>query len=176
MQFFKILVFLISLPVAGSALSAEAPKANVHQIMLTKVNPQSLAFWDITNNAMDDRGDVAASKLKAADWVRLLTIGKALEEAGRLLATTSGVRAAAPGAKLQDEGSAGGSKVADVQRYLDAKPAVFRTHALALQKTGADVVAAAERRDVKQLSALSGRLDEVCEDCHAIFWYPNQKR
>ena len=45
-----------------------------------------------------------------------------------------------------------------------------------IQKTGAGVIAAARKHDVKQLSTLAGSLDEVCESCHVVFWYPNQKR
>jgi hypothetical protein len=61
-----------------------------------------------------------------------------------------------------------------VQRYLNAKPAEFRKHALELQKTGAGIVEAATKRDGKKLAALSDSLDEVCESCHTIFWYPQQ--
>lgn len=156
----------------GAALAADAPKANLQQTMVTKVNPQGLALWEITNGAMDGRGDLSASKLTAADWAKLLVIGKGLEDGGRILATRSGVMAALPGAKLQDEANQGAAKAADVQRYLDAKPAEFRSHALELQKTGASVIEAATKHDVKKLSVLAGSLDEVCENCHITFWYP----
>lgn len=161
--------------IAGGALAADAAKANLQLVMLTKVNPQGLAFWDITNNAQGDDGNVDVRKLKASDWARLVEIGKALEEGGRTMATSNGIIAAAPGAKLQDEGP-GSSTAADVQRFVDAQPAVFRARAQALQKTGTTIVAAATRKDGKQLAELAGSLDEICEKCHVTFWYPQQKR
>jgi hypothetical protein len=167
---------IASVVVVGTVLGADAPKANLQLAMLTKVNPQGLALWEITNAALGGDGEVVASKVTAAQWARLLEIGKGLEEGGRTLATGNGVIAAPPGAKLQDEGNEGASTAADVQRYLDAKPAVFREHALKLQQTGAGVVAAATKHDAKRLSDLSSSLDEVCEACHVIFWYPQQKR
>ena len=161
--------------VVGSTLAADAaPKANLQLTMLTKVNPQALALWDIGNDAQDDNGNIDAKKIKAATWTNLVEIGKAIEEGGRTLATSNGVIAAAPGAKLQDEAGPGSSKAADVQRYLDAKPADFRKYALELQKTGGDIVAAATKHDGKKLSEISNALDEVCENCHMEFWYPQQ--
>lgn len=173
MKFFAQAACVASLTIFGTALAADATKPVVQVLMQSKVNPMGLALWDITNPAIGADGNLDPKKISAANWARLLEIGKALEEAGRTLATSGGVLAALPGAKLQDEGTAAGaSKAADVQRYLDAKPAVFRTHALALQKTGASVVTAATKKDLKILSDVSNGLDEVCEKCHVIFWYP----
>lgn len=158
----------------GIAVGAEAAKANLQVTMLTQVNPQALALWDLTNDAQDDKGDIDARKIKPETWARLLEIGKSLEAAGRTLSTNERVLAAAPGAKLQDQDAPGSSKAADVQRYLDAKPAEFRKHATDLQRTGASIVAAVTRKDGKLLTEMSNSLDQVCEDCHMQFWYPQQ--
>jgi len=165
-------VFLAALLARGSALGTDAPRANVQLTMLTMVNPQALALWDITNNSQDEAGNLDARKIKAASWSKLLEIGKALEKGGRTLATSSGVIAALPGAKLQDEDNTGTSKAVEVQRYLDAKPAEFRKHAQELQKTGSDTIEAATKHDTKKLAELSDSLNEVCEDCHKVFWHP----
>ena len=127
---------LAGLLVVGSALGADAPKTNLQLTMLTKVNPQGLALWDITNKSQDDNGNLDGRKLTPASWAQLLEIGKALKEGGKALATSSGVIVALPGAKLQDEGNTGASKAADVQRYVDAKPAEFREHAQELTEDG----------------------------------------
>jgi len=160
--------------VAATALAADAPKANLQVTMLTQVNPQATALWDLTNDAQDDNGNIDPKKIKPETWAKLLEIGKSIEEGGRTLATSNGVIAAPPGAKLQDEAGPGASKAADVQRYLDAKPAEFKKHATALQNTGAGIVAAVTKKDGKKLTALSNSLDEVCENCHVVFWYPQQ--
>lgn len=160
---------------AGIAMAANAPEANLQVTMLTKVNPQATALWDLTNDAQDNEGNIDPKKIDSATWAKLLEAGKALEEGGRTLATTGRVIAASPGAKLQDESGPGASKAADVQRYLDAKPEEFRKQAMALQKTGADIVAAIGKRDGKKLTESSNSLDQVCEDCHKVFWYPQQK-
>lgn len=176
MKAFRTTAFVAALVFVGAVLGADAPKANLQLIMLAKVNPQGLALWDITNDAIGDDGDVDGKKITAAQWARLLEIGKSLEDAGRALATSNGIVAAPPGAKLQDEGNGQGSSAADVQRFVDAKPAVFRSQSLELQKTGAAIVASATKRDAKRLGDVANSLDQVCENCHVLFWYPNQKK
>jgi hypothetical protein len=163
------------LMIASPVIADEAPKVNLQLTMLTKVNPQGLALWDITNNAQDDKGNLDPKKLTAEKWTKLVEIGASLEQAGKMLATSKGIMAAAPGIKLQDE-SPDSPKAADVQRHIDAQPNVFRQRALELQKTGADVVIAAKAHDAKKLSDLSDSLDSVCETCHQTFWYPQQKQ
>lgn len=162
------------LAIASSAIADEVAKVNLQTTMQTKVNPQGLALWAITNNAQDDKGDFDPKKLTAEKWAKLLEIGASLEQAGKTLATAKGVMAAAPGTKLQDE-NADSPKAVDVQRHLDAQPDLFRQRALELQKTGANVVAAAKTRDAKKLADLSDSLDGVCEGCHQTFWYPQKK-
>jgi hypothetical protein len=54
---FKSAVFVSVAAVLGNALSADEPKANLQQTMLTRVNPQALALWDITNKSQDAAGN-----------------------------------------------------------------------------------------------------------------------
>jgi hypothetical protein len=175
MKSFSAMSCVAGLAFGGLVLAADAPKANLNKAMVTQVNPQGLALWEITNGAIDENGDLAASKLTAANWAKLLQIGSALQRAGQSLAASHGITAALPGTKLQDEGNPGSATAADVQRYLDAQPEEFRKHALDLKKTGDEVVQAARKHDVKQLAGIAEALDGVCESCHLIFWYPKPK-
>jgi cytochrome c556 len=33
---------------------------------------------------------------------------------------------------------------------------------------------AADKRDVAAITDVGGTLDEVCESCHKLFWYPDE--
>jgi hypothetical protein len=176
MNHYKNATFLALLACTGIVLGADAPEANLQVTMLTQVNPQGLALWDITNAAQDADGNFDGSKVTAATWARIAEIGAALEQGGHTLAANGRIIAAPAGAKLQDEDTPGASKAPDVQRHLDAKPAVFRSHALELQKTGTAVAAAAKKHDAKAIGELANSLDGVCEGCHLAFWYPSQKK
>jgi hypothetical protein len=176
MNTFTRTMFLSVLLTTFVANATDLPKTNLHWTMLTKVNPNGLALWDITNNATGNDGLIDAKLVKTEDWARLVEIGKALEEGGKALSSSAGVVVAAPGSKLQDEDNPGASTAADVQRYLDARPAEFRKHAQQLQRTGAKVIQSAKARDTKTLGEVANSLDAVCEDCHVIFWYPQQQK
>ena len=182
----KALYIACTLLLAGAAIAAEPPAASapaaappatatVQLAMLGKVNPQGLAMWDITNNAMDQSGEITGKRIKAGNWKQLLAIGKALEQGGHELATAGKIIAAPPGAKIADEGPPGVAKAADVQRYIDADTAAFRSRAARLEQTGASLIEAAQKKDIPLLSDLANRLDGVCEDCHKQFWYPEKK-
>lgn len=171
----KVLAIAATWAAVGIAVAGDEPKAVLQTVMLTKINPPALAIWDITNNAMDGKGNVDAKKLTADQWAKLIEYGKALEAGGRELAKSNGIVAAPPDATLQDQTATSG-RAQDVQKYLDAKPALFRSRAQKLQQAGAKVVAAVTKRDAKAIDEVARDLDGVCEACHVDFWYPDQKR
>jgi hypothetical protein len=45
-----------------------------------------------------------------------------------------------------------------------------------LRGIGQQLVEAADRHDVEAITQLGGTLDEVCESCHRVFWYPDDPR
>jgi len=167
------LIGVLSLTMISLAVAEEADKVNVQLAMANKVNPEGLALWDVTNNAMDDDGYLDPKKLTAEKWAQLLEIGQSLEQTGKMMASGKEFIAAAPGTKLQDE-SPNSFSAADVQRFIDAKPDLFREKAQVLSKTGTEVIAAAKTHDVKKLDEIANSLDGVCESCHQNFWYPQQ--
>ncbi len=62
-----------------------------------------------------------------------------------------------------------------MQAAIDANPAEFRALAQTLSVSMDQVVAAAKAKDAAKLFDVSGGLDQVCENCHMRFWYPEQK-
>lgn len=174
-------LFVVGFLLLGTAFAADStrdsgqPAVTMQSIMLSKINPQATALWDITGNALDDEGTLDGKKISAEQWTKLLELGKSIEEGGKLL-NADKVIAAAPGVKIQDEGAQGASTAQDVQRYLDAKPAELRTQASLLQRVGTDLIDAAKNHDSTKLAEISDSLDQVCENCHKVFWYPQEKR
>ena len=84
--------------------------------------------------------------------------------------------AAAPGAKIQDEGRPGAADAKAVQGYLDAAPKVFAARAHELELASAKLMTAAAAHDAAAFSAVSNNLDKLCENCHLKFWYPKLKK
>jgi len=54
--------------------------------------------------------------------------------------------------------------------------ASFDAFASALQAVGAEAVRASDAQDTAALLDIGGRMQDVCESCHQVFWYPGAKQ
>ncbi len=173
----KSTLFLLAaaLMVMGAYAANTSVPPNLHELMKNVVAVQAQLIWDVGNRAQDDQGNPDAAKLKPTDWTRIIAAGGKVKQAAQALAQAEHVMAAAPGQKLDGEGNPGTFGAKQVQSAIDANPKVFRAFAQALGVSMDQIVAAAQTKDAAKLFDVSGRLDQVCEDCHVQFWYPEQK-
>ena len=166
---------------AGAVLFATAHAANppapgnLHALMKDVVAPQTQIVWDMGNQALNDQGNPDASKLKPADWAKIAAAAGKVKQASLTLAQAEHAIAAAPGQKIDGEGNPDAFGAKDVQKVLDANPKLFRAFAQQLAVSMDEVITSTQKKNATQLADVSGRLDQVCEQCHLQFWYPNQK-
>lgn len=142
----------------------------VRSEMQGPVNEATNALWDIGNNAMGDDGAMDPALMDEGKWAALAGAADRLETASNRMAEAGAIRAAIPGHEADVE--PGAYSMEDVQSYIDADPAAFRLMAKALAQHAAKIGAAAKARDAEQAGSLVGELDQVCETCHAKYWYP----
>lgn len=157
----------------SSATSDAPPAATVQQIMLGHLTPQSNTIWELAGELYDDDGNLSAAQLSDEQWQKLQDTASAMQSISAQLATPK-IQVAAPGAKLQSEGTPGALGVTEVQALIDADPAAFATEAQKMIGISEEFVGAAASRDATAIDELSGRLNDVCSACHMRFWYPNQ--
>ena len=127
-------------------------------------------LWDVGNNAMDDEGGIDPAQMDEAKWLELDRSAAVLEVASRQMADAPEIKAAFPGHERDVQPGAYSMK--DVQSYFDADPQAFRLMARDLADHAAKISAAAKAREARQAGLLVGELDQVCESCHAKYWYP----
>jgi len=161
---------------AHAANPAPAAAPDLHDLMKKIVAVQAQVIWDVGNTAQDDKGNPDASKLKPADWAKIVTAGTQVKTVAQTLAKADHILAAAPGQKIDGDGSSPDAPTTkQVQGYVDANPQLFRAFAQALTVSMDGILAAAQAKNAQKLFDVSGNLDQVCEDCHVKFWYPNQQ-
>jgi cytochrome c556 len=131
-------------------------------------------MWAI--GAQDDQGNPDASKLAADDWTQLTDAAGKVRQVAQTLTHSEHILAAAPGVKIDGEGNPDAPGAKQVQAALDANPKEFQALSQALATSMDQVVAAAKAKDAAKLFDVSGALDQVCEDCHVKFWYPEKKQ
>jgi hypothetical protein len=157
--------------IAGNTTPAAA---NLHELM-KDMAVQTQILWDIGNRAMDDEGNPDPSKVEAADWGQIASAGGKVKQAARTLAEAKHVVGAAPGQKIQGEANPGSFGAKDVEKAVAANPKAFSAFAQQLAVNMDEILQAARTRDAAKFLEVSGGLDQVCEQCHAQFWYPQQK-
>jgi cytochrome c556 len=155
--------------------SATAPR-DLHDLMKNVVAVQTQVIWDVGNRAQDDQGNPDASKLAADDWTQLTDAAGKVRQVAQTLTHSEHILAAAPGVKIDGEGNPDAPGAKQVQAALDANPKEFQALSQALATSMDQVVAAAKAKDAAKLFDVSGALDQVCEDCHVKFWYPEKKQ
>ena len=52
----------------------------------------------------------------------------------------------------------------------------FNAFAKALQALGLEALRASDAKNTDLLIEIGGRMEDVCESCHQVFWYPQAKR
>ncbi|WP_082384644.1 cytochrome c [Erythrobacter sp. SG61-1L] len=172
----KYAMFAVPAVLAGSMLAWGVAQANegdvlyVRSAMQQEVNAATNDLWDIGNNAMSDSGGIDPAQMDDAKWAKLENAAAALKLEAEKMAAAGTIKAAAPGQEKVEE--PGAYSMEDVQSYIDADPQSFRDLASGLARHAQAISDAAKARDAENAGLLVGEIDQVCEACHAKYWYP----
>lgn len=141
--------------------------------MQSMVDPSADAIWESVGTTMTARGTEDRQPRNDAQWLQLRRQAITLVEATNLL-VMDGRRLVAPGARMADQGVEGVLSVEAGQTRLDAQHAQFVQFAHGLHDVGEQMLAAIDAKDPKAMVEVGGSMDEICEACHVVFWYPGQ--
>jgi cytochrome c556 len=166
----------IAMLVAAYEVHSAAAPSDLHDLMKNVVAVQTQTVWDVGNEAQDDQGNPDASKLAAGDWTKVIEAAAKVRQAAQTLAHSKPVVVAPAGVTIDAEGNPDAPGAKQVQAAIDANPSAFRARSQELISSMDQIVAAAKAKDAAKLFEVSGNLDQVCENCHLQFWYPQQKK
>jgi hypothetical protein len=159
--------------VATPAASAAGPEpvASVQELMQDEVDGAADQLWAAVSYSADLSGPVEHQPRSDADWRTLRQAAIVLVEATNLLAMP-GRQIAAAGAPLSDAAAPGMLSAQQIQASIERNRPTFGAYARALQTVGLEALGAIDQRSVARLQEAGGRIDEACEACHLVFWYP----
>jgi len=166
-------VVLGGMALAAANASDPAAALDVRQAMQQGINAATMEIWDVGNNAMNDDGGMDPAQMTPESWARLETAAQGLKGVALDMHDARAFVAASP-ENAPEEGAEGAVSMEDVQRYIDADPDGFRSAAMALAGHAELLIGAARVRDAQAAGDLVAQLDQVCEVCHAQYWYPEQ--
>lgn len=167
----SLLVAAAALGAFAISATAQSNSVDVRATMQQGINPAMLAIWDVSNNAMNDEGNLDAALLDAGKWAAIATAAEQLSATGRAMEAGENFVAAAPGNMEVGEGEI---TMEAVQKYLNADPDSFRLLAARFAEHADKLAASAKAQDAATAGALIADMDAVCESCHAQFWYPEE--
>ena len=170
-----ISIALFSVAAFSTARSGDASISTLQQAMQQVIAPQAQIVWNVGNATFDDEGKMDGSKVTDAGWKDVASAAEKLKHAARLLARADGVVVATSDEKLQDEGNPDAADAKAVQGHIDTNRQSFRRRAKALQVAADELLKASTTHNAVTFSRVSNGLDEICEDCHERFWYPEQQ-
>jgi len=139
-------------------------------IMDAIVDPSADAIWGAVGTVVDETGVHESSPKSDEDWANMHRAAIRIIEGGNLL-TVPGRDVAPPGTKSETPGVE--LEPAEIAAIIRNKRNSFDAFARALRGMGFEVLTAAEKKDAASLIEIGGRLQDVCENCHQTFWYPN---
>lgn len=154
---------------ASVAVSQAPAPLDVRHAMQAEVNPAIVAIWDVTNEALDDNGNLSPALISDAGWTQIADNAAKMAESTERMAAAQSFIAASPGNWATEDYEV---SMDVVQASLDAEPAGFRAFAAAFAVKARELESAARARDAARMTEIVPAMDGACAGCHSAFWYP----
>jgi cytochrome c556 len=141
----------------------------IQELMDSRIDPSADVLWDSVAFIASAKGEEDRRPRTPAEWDAVRQSALALIGAVDELAT--------PGrrvASVEKEPGPGELRASAIQRRIDANPAAFARHARVLESAAQKALTAIDAKNADALMTAGGLIDEACEACHVIYWYPHQ--
>jgi hypothetical protein len=158
---------------APRAATTFRPSATVKDIMDWIVIPSSEALFNAVGSTTGPNGVEDKAPKTDADWAAVRQRALLLAEAGNLL-MVAGRHVAGANDKSNNPGSE--LEPAQMDALVAKSPGLFAQKARGIQTAALVALKAIDAKDVEGLSNAGGDIDEACESCHLVFWYPNEPK
>src|SRR5258705_1445838 len=150
------------------------PVVSVKELMRDMIDPASDFVFDAVGMVSTKKGIVETEPKTDADWEKVRIGAVTLAEGVYLL------KIPRPFAPPGDENNSTGKdstelSPAQIKAKLEADPVLWNAKIEALRNVGLQVLEIVKRKDVKELWDAAENLDQACERCHLIYWYPGDK-
>ena len=175
----KYLIIFLVFPLVCVSASCAAPAppasdynivATIKDIMDSAVDPSADYIWESIGTEVSAAGIVDHRPQNDEEWKEERRRAVLLVEAANLLmmpgrkVAKSGEKAENPEVELSPE---------EIEALINKDRPTFIRLAKEFQKTAIEQLKAVDDRNVQELLRTGGDLDTNCENCHKVYWYPN---
>jgi hypothetical protein len=145
----------------------------IRDLMDSIVDPSADVVWGAVGTVVDQDGARETFPKTQEEWLNVRRAAIRIVEGANLL-MMPGREAAPPGAKSEAPGVE--LEPPEITALIRKNRAGFDGFARALQAVGAEAMRASDMQDTATLLDIGGRMQDVCESCHQVFWYPGAKQ
>jgi len=150
------------------------PVVSVKELMRDMLDPASDYVFESVKTQVTKDGVIETEPKTDADWEKVRIGAVTLAEGAYLL------KIPRPFAPPGDENNSAGPNAselspAQIKAKLEADLVLWNAKIEALRNVGLEVLEIVKKRDAKELWDAGENLDQACESCHLIYWYPGDK-
>jgi hypothetical protein len=145
----------------------------IKDLMDSIVDPSADVVWGAVGTVVDQDGAHETFPKTQEEWLNVRRASIRIIEGANLL-MMPGREAAPPGSKSEAPGVE--LEPPEITVLMRKSRTTFDAFARALQAVGAEAVRASDAQDAAALLDIGGRMQDVCESCHQVFWYPGAKQ
>ena len=188
---FAVTVFVATVVISQSACSRQAtppaaadkpaaiqfaPVGTVKQIMKGIVDPSSAAIWNAVSTESGPKGVIEKAPQSDEDWAQLEHSALMLAEVSNLLKMPDRKMALADEVDAKTAPDAPELTPRQIDEKVNQDRAAWGKKADALQAAAVKAMAAAKAHDKDGIMNVGEEIDNACEQCHIVYWYPDEKK
>jgi len=169
------LVFPVFYVLASCAPAAAPPSdynvvATIKDIMDSAVDPSADYIWESLGTEVSAEGVKEKRPANDDEWKEERRKAVLLVEAANLL-LMPGRKVAKAGEKAENPDVELGPE--QIESLINKDRPTFVKLAKEFQQTAIEQLKAVDDRNIQELLRTGGDLDTRCENCHKVYWYPN---
>jgi hypothetical protein len=172
---------------SGSTASSRAPElpapklwgdmkpiVSVKELMRDMLDPAADYIFDSVKVVFGKKGTEETIPRTDEDWAKIRVGAVTIVEGVYLL------KIPRPFAPAGDENNSKGPDAtelspAQIKAKLEADPVLWNAKIEALRNVGLEVLEIVNHKKVDELWEAGDNLDQACESCHLLYWYPGDK-
>ena len=158
------------------ATSAFTPVGTVKQIMKGVVDPTSAAIWNAVSTESGPKGVIEKAPKTDEDWAQLEHSALMLAEATNLLKMPDRKMALAEEMDAKTAADAPELTPRQIEEKVNKDRDGWSKKADALREAAVKAMAAAKAHDKDGIMNVGEEIDNACEQCHIVYWYPDEKK
>jgi len=137
--------------------------------MNSVIDPNVDVVWNAVRTVIDHGKPIEHAPANDEEWAAVRHSALTVAEGANLLmmpgraVAPPGAGSLSPGIELAPD---------QVRALIDKNPSGWNQFARSLQESLLPAIDAIDKKDSQALFEAGDKIDEVCESCHQIFWYP----